>query len=134
MRREPAVVVFSHLRWDFVYQRPQHVLSRLAARRRVIVVEEPLHDAAGPRWEKREAAAGVLVYRPHTPAAAPGFCDEQYPVLRDLVARLLEEERPGEYVAWFYTPMALPAAEGLRPRAVVYDCMDELSAFRGCPP
>src|ERR1041385_415228 len=59
------VVVLSHLRWDFVYQRPQHLLSRLARRRRVLYVEEPLDaGAAGDAWELLRPAPEVLVARP----------------------------------------------------------------------
>ncbi len=39
-----AIIVFSHLRWSFVYQRPQHLLTRMAGRRRVIFFEEPVYD------------------------------------------------------------------------------------------
>jgi hypothetical protein len=35
------LLAFSHLRWDFVYQRPQHLLSRFAQRQPVLVIEEP---------------------------------------------------------------------------------------------
>ena len=48
-----AIVAFSHLRWDFVYQRPQHLLSRLAASRPVFFIEEPELDLNEPaRWER----------------------------------------------------------------------------------
>ncbi len=74
------IVVFSHLRWDFVYQRPQHLLSRLAAQRPVLFVEEPEPDPAGPaRWERTAPAPGVTVFRPRTPLAEPGFHAAQLP-------------------------------------------------------
>ena len=42
---------FRTLRWDFVYQRPQHLLSRFATMFTVYFVEEPFHDAHGePRF------------------------------------------------------------------------------------
>jgi UDP-galactopyranose mutase len=132
----PALVVFSHLRWNFVYQRPQHLLSRLAARRRVLFIEEPVHDAdKEPHWERHQTD-NVHIYRPHTRVGTPGFSDEQLPALAALVRQLPAEEAVEDYVLWFYTPMALPLAAALpvRPRATVYDCMDELSAFRGAPP
>jgi UDP-galactopyranose mutase len=54
------LVVFSHLRWDFVYQRPQHLLSRLAAKRPVIFIEEPVHNSeVEPRWDLSRPAPGV---------------------------------------------------------------------------
>ena len=42
MCHTPVIIVFSHLRWDFVYQRPQHLLGRLANKCRVIFIEEPI--------------------------------------------------------------------------------------------
>ena len=56
------------------------------------------------------------------------------PHLRALLRELIETENLRDYVLWFYTPMALPLADELQPRAVVYDCMDELSAFKNAPP
>jgi UDP-galactopyranose mutase len=134
MQYNPAIVTFSHLRWDFVYQRPQHLLSRFASRHRVIFVEEPISGAPEPAWQLDYPHPNVLVCRPHSPALAPGFHNEQAPILRTLFRQLLEQERLEEYVAWFYTPMALTLADSLDPLAVVYDCMDELSAFKYAPP
>ena len=66
------LIVFSHLRWDFVYQRPQHVITRLARRWRVLFVEEPLSHDGQPAVETMEVADNVTVVRCHTPVAAPG--------------------------------------------------------------
>jgi UDP-galactopyranose mutase len=135
MQRHPDLIVFSHLRWDFVWQRPQHLLTRLAADRRVLFIEEPVrHDGATPSWERHSPEPGVTVYRPRTPSAAPGFHDDQMAHLRPLIEQLREQEALGDYLVWFYTPMALPLLDALNPLTVVYDCMDELSAFRGAPP
>lgn len=135
MKDSLPIIVFSHLRWDWVYQRPQHLISRLAAGRRVFFVEEPQHEPGGEaRWNFSEPEPDVLVCRPLTPIASPGFSDEQMPVLHCLVRELRERAQLDEYVVWFYTPMALPLLAGLKPAGVVYDCMDELSAFRGAPP
>ncbi len=133
MRTSPAIITFSHLRWDFVYQRPQHLLSRLASRHRVVFIEEPLF-ADDPHWEYHRPEPNLLVCRPFTPSHALGFHDEQLPHLRGLVAELIAGERLDDYLLWFYTPMALPLGNGLKPLAVVYDCMDELSAFLQAPP
>ena len=63
----PTLVVFSHLRWACVFQRPQHVMTRMAADRPVLFVEEPVKADGGPRWEVSTPAPGVTVCRPHTP-------------------------------------------------------------------
>src|SRR6185503_12968517 len=102
----PTIITFSHLRWDFVYQRPQHLLSRLASRHRVIFIEEPMPgEAAAPVWQFDRPEKNVLVCRPHTPSRAPGFSDEQIPYLRQLMRELMELEKLDSYVLWFYTPM-----------------------------
>jgi UDP-galactopyranose mutase len=128
------LLAFSHLRWDFVHQRPQHVLSRLAASRRVLMIEEPVHDEGVPRWERLTPAPNVEVYRPHTPVRAPGFCAAQLAVLRRMLYALRRAQRIERCLAWLYTPMALPLATDAAPELIVYDCMDELSAFLHAPP
>ncbi|HET9692863.1 MAG TPA: FAD-dependent oxidoreductase, partial [Steroidobacteraceae bacterium] len=127
------MLVFSHLRWNFVYQRPQHLLSRLASQYRVFYVEEPEHDAGGPRLETIDTGCGVTVLRPHLPKRATGFHDDHISDLQFLVRQHLEANGVQDYAVWFYTPMALPLIDTLQPRAVVYDCMDELSAFLHAP-
>jgi UDP-galactopyranose mutase len=134
MTRQPDVIVFSHLRWDFVWQRPQHLLTRLAADRRVFFVEEPIvREGESAAWELHSQSSNVFIYRPLSPVAVPGFQPPQHKVLRPLLRQLLASHGIAEPVIWFYTPLAFPLAKGLRPRAIVYDCMDELSAFRGAP-
>jgi glycosyltransferase involved in cell wall biosynthesis len=127
----PTIVVFSHLRWDFVFQRPQHLLSRLAQHYPVLFVEEPEYDAGDAFMQRSSPAPNVTVCRAHTPIHAPGFHDEQLRLLQPMIATLAP---PGEEViAWFYTPMALPLLQALAPALVVYDCMDELASFRNPP-
>lgn len=135
MQENLTILTFSHLRWDFVYQRPQHLLSRMARLHRVVFIEEPVCDESGPpRLELLSPEPNVFVCRPHTPCEAPGFNDSQIPYLEPLIKRLIADQNIGEYAVWFYTPMALPLIEGLKPQAVVYDCMDELAAFLNAPP
>jgi UDP-galactopyranose mutase len=126
----PTIVVFSHLRWDFVYQRPQHLLSRLAQHYPVLFVEEP-EFASRPSMEQSCPVPNVTVCRARTPVRTLGFHDDQIPLLQPLLASLLPRgERP---IVWFYTPMALPLLRGMNPDLVVYDCMDELASFRNPP-
>ena len=128
------IVVFCHLRWDFVFQRPQHLLTRLGEQRPVIFVEEPVFDAGPAFMETSSPCTNVTVLRPHTPVGAGGFHHDQMPVLRTLVVDALQAMHLGEYAVWFYTPMALPLLSSLTPSLVIYDCMDELSAFSQAPP
>jgi UDP-galactopyranose mutase len=128
------LIIFSHLRWDFVFQRPQHLLTRFARQHRVIFIEEPVKSESGAAyWEIRKPEPGLVICCPHTPAQVGGYSDEQIPFLFSLLNQLIAQENIQNYVLWFYTPMALPLADRLAPRAVVYDCMDELSAFLNAP-
>ena len=126
-----TILVLSHLRYDFVFQRPQQLMCRLARRHRIVFVEEPVRTDGPSRLRVWQPTVNVQVLEPQTPLAAAGFHDEQLPMLRELLepefARL---DRP---VLWFYTPMALPLVADVPARRVVYDCMDELAAFRFAP-
>jgi len=127
------LIVFCHLRWDFVLQRPQHLLTRLARSYPVSMVEEPVAGEGPARFERITPQPGIEVLRAHIPGAGQGFADDQFETLKDLLHDHLRQHAIDDYVVWFYTPMALPLLEGLRPKAVVYDCMDELSAFKNAP-
>jgi len=128
------LVVFSHLRWGFVYQRPQHLMSRLAARGwRVHFIEEPVRTDGPARLECHSPLPGLTVVVPHTPVAAPGFHDDQIALLQALLSSHLQARRATGGVAWLYTPMALPLVATAEPQVVVYDCMDELAAFKDAP-
>jgi UDP-galactopyranose mutase len=129
-----TIVAFSHLRWNFVYQRPQHLLARLAASHPFVFVEEPEFEEGPPRWDRSTPQPNVTVYRPRTPIRSPGFDREQQAALEPLISELSAELGNATLVAWLYTPMALPLALSLDPQGAIYDCMDELSLFLGAPP
>jgi len=128
------IVVFSHLRWDFVYQRPQHLLTRLARNHPILFIEEPSF-APEPRCDVRQPAPNVFVCQPFLPIEGLAFGDDQLPVLKKLLKGLFKERGISSFVTWLYTPMAATLAKSLKGhQAVVYDCMDELSLFQGAPP
>lgn len=134
MLHEAPLIVFSHLKWDFVYQRPQHLMARFAANRRVIFIEEPEYiEGVQAHWQRSMPEPNVLVCRARIPVLDAGFGDKQLALLTEMLAELIQEEELYNYVAWLYTPMAVPLAKTLKPQVVVYDCMDELSAFKFAP-
>src|SRR3954469_21408409 len=131
-RRMFDLLCFSHLRWDFVFQRPQQLLTRCAKSRRVFYVEEPEVGDHAARLEVRLENSGVHVVVPHLPRGL----DDAETILRQraLLRDLCECYVIRDHVQWLYTPMALPIAQELHaPLARVYDCMDELSAFKNAP-
>ena len=126
------LICLSHLRWNFVFQRPQHLMTRCARERRVFYVEEPIFTPGiAPRLEI-ERSRGVSVVVPHLPDALDELATNE--IRRTLLDELFRREGISEYVLWYYTPMALGFTDHLAPRAVIYDCMDELSCFKGAPP
>jgi UDP-galactopyranose mutase len=129
----PDLVCLSHLRWDFVYQRPQHLLSRFANERRVFFVEEPIFNDGPKRLEVSERDSGVRVVVPHLPNDLSGV-EALDSVLRDMIDQLFSEHKIDAHLLWYYTPMACAWTRHLKPLAVIYDCMDELSAFQGASP
>ncbi len=126
--QRPILVCHSHLRWDWVYQRPQHLLSRLARHWPVIVEEEPIFDGRPAGLDVIPVASGVTVLRPHRPADVD--CD--LGALVEDYLRMARGDRP--VVRWFYSAMFAPYGDRLGDdQVVVYDCMDELANFAGAP-
>ena len=130
-RRDRQLLCFSHLRWDFVVQRPQHLMRRFAVDREVIFFEEPIVDGRGPELEVR-ARDGVMVVTPHLPHGLDGTAAET--AQRLLLDGFCQERKLRAPILWYYTPMAWGFSHHLDAAAVIYDCMDELSAFRFAPP
>jgi glycosyltransferase involved in cell wall biosynthesis len=130
----PTLFCFSHLRWDFVFQRPQHLMSRFARDMTVVFWEEPKAIDPGETAFLKVRQAGnfpnVRVVTPHLPKGLAD--DEREEALRRLLdAHAAIYARP--LVSWYYTPMMLPFSRHLDSSGVVYDCMDELSKFRFAP-
>ena len=131
--RDPGdLVVLSHLRWTFVWQRPQHLVSRLAAERRTWFVEEPVAcDVPEPRVRTEDHGAVTRVLLEVPGEGHVGFDHPGRTAYASALDELLDGRRPD--TVWLYTPMALDVAAALRPRLMVYDVMDDLASFRGAP-
>jgi UDP-galactopyranose mutase len=126
------LICFSHLRWDFVFQRPQHLMSRFARSMDVLVWEEPIYDDSERPWlDVRAGTDGLSVATPHLPhGATPQSRDAD---VRKLLDTVVDDHR-GPLIRWYYTPMMLPFSEHLTASCTVYDCMDELANFHFAPP
>lgn len=128
----PVLLCLSHLRWGFVYQRPQHVMSRLAKDYDVLFFEEPVHDADDIPWlEQTKPTEGVTVLVPHV---AGGLDPQQINAAqRQLLDDYLALQAPAQLLLWYFTPMSLDFTSHLEGQVTIFDCMDELSAFKGAP-
>ena len=120
----------SHLRWNFVYQRPQHLLSRASQHWRVWFIEEPVYGDEA-RLELNAIDESLTVVVPHLRHGTSS--DEAIRQQREAIDQLIAQHTIRHFIAWYYTPMALAFSEHLTPRLTIYDCMDELSAFLGAP-
>ena len=125
------LVCFSHLRWNFVYQRPQHLLTRFARNTKVYYIEEPIVDGEVDFLEVSKPSENLLVIVPHL---REGLSEEESTAKqKELLANFFIENDITQYYFWYYTPMALGISDHFNPSLVVYDCMDELSAFKFAP-
>ncbi|MDN3550202.1 glycosyltransferase [Mucilaginibacter aquaedulcis] len=125
------LIIFSHLRWDFVYQRPQHLASRLSQLSKLYYIEEPIFDAHEEIYFESVVKNKVGVMVPHLkPGLSHGFTIEG---LTRLFREFIKEFDMIETAFWYYTPMALEFSANYEPQMVIYDCMDELSAFKFAP-
>jgi UDP-galactopyranose mutase len=124
----PDLICLSHLRWNFVFQRPQHLMTRYAKQQRVYFVEEPVFDDVAQPRVSVERHDGVVVVVPYLPFE---YSSEQALIAqRAILDQLITAQGITRFVLWYYTPLALKFSAHLKPAAVVYDCMDELSAFK----
>jgi len=131
--RRPLMLCLSHLRWGFVYQRPQHVMSRLAQSYDVLFFEEPVFaDNAKPLLLSSQPTQGVTVLVPQLPTGVPH--ERVIALQRELLDTYLAEHPHDELLLWYLTPMSLAFTEHLKGQVTIFDCMDELSAFMGAPP
>lgn len=126
------IICFSHLRWDFVFQRPQHLLTRCSSRQRVFFMEDPIFMPgikSHLEISRRDHELHIIV-----PKLSDTFSpDTAVVVQQKLLDSLLQEYGIEDFLLWYYTPMALGFSQHLSPMATIYDCMDELSSFKGAP-
>ncbi len=126
------LICYCHLRWNFVYQRPQHIISRFAKNYRTFYIEEPLFSEIAQSFYTLEKNGDVTVIVPNLNS---GLKENQIVnELKQLLNGLVKENKISNHIAYYYTPMGLNFSRHLKPEVVVYDCMDELSNFKFAPP
>ncbi len=125
------LVCFSHLRWSFVFQRPQHLLSRFVKHFRVFYIEETIFNDEPDKIIIKKSDENVWVITPTVHHF--GTEGEMRQRQKNLLSNLFEVAAIKNYVFWYYTPMPISISEHLDPKLIVYDCMDELSTFKSAP-
>lgn len=115
---EYDLVVFCHLRWDFVYQRPQHIISRLSKNLKILLIEEPWHRPEEQGSRLTVESENLHVLQPNVITIAE-------------IATVLPQYTYGQVnLGWFYSASFIPLLEYFTFDTLVYDCMDELSLFK----
>jgi glycosyltransferase involved in cell wall biosynthesis len=124
------IIVFSHLRWSFVIQRPQHIITRLARNRHVLFVEEPIdYDS-----ENYGTANLIPINRSITvvqPRITWERIAEDLPLAVNAVSKRKKLTHP---LLWFYSAAFAGVIPHIKHSLIIYDCMDELSLFKGASP
>ena len=130
----PDIICFSHLRWNFVYQRPQHLMTGLSSTHRVFFIEEPYYDsiAKSNYHVYKEPLSNVFVVVPHLPRGLSQ--EESDQSMREIIDSFLQSEALSGFILWYYSPMMFGFSDHLDSLYTIYDCMDELSAFLFAPP
>ena len=132
--KQTSMMCFSHLRWEFVFQRPQHLMGRFAKTMPVTYWEEPIPAPPGEGASVHARPArdypNVTIVTPLLPKGCAGA--DEVAALKLLLDTYIAK-LPGKFVSWYYTPMMLPFSRHLEPIATIFDVMDELSAFRFAP-
>ncbi|WPQ65870.1 glycosyltransferase [Chitinophaga sancti] len=132
--RQPKadLICFSHLRWNFVFQRPQHLMTRFTGYMRVFYVEEYVIDTVEiPFLQVNNIDENLWIVTPHL---SEDLIKEEKNIITGLIEQLMETYQITRFISWYYTPMAMNYSRNLQPEKMIFDCMDELSAFKFSPP
>jgi UDP-galactopyranose mutase len=129
---KPDLICFSHLRWNFVFQRPQHLMTRIARERRVFFFEEPIFtDESAARLQVYQDGENLYVATPHIPHGRDEVTLNA--TMKELLTELMASHEIVHYLTWYYSPMHLKHSYHLTPVVSVYDCMDQLANFKFAP-
>ncbi|TIV42597.1 MAG: glycosyltransferase family 1 protein, partial [Mesorhizobium sp.] len=131
-KEQDLLICFSHLRWNFVYQRPQHILTHASREHQIVYFEEPVFEECSHSSIRFcDAAPGIRVATPLLPiGTSPARADA---IQRRYLDRIIASTPHAQLTAWYYTPMALRFSAHVNFDVRVYDCMDELAAFKNAP-
>jgi glycosyltransferase involved in cell wall biosynthesis len=126
------LICFSHLRWDFVFQRPQHLLTRLSKAFQIFYIEEPIFDSNTKEYyEYLNRGENITIIVPHL---KEGLSPAQViDAQKNLLNIFMKNRNMADHAFWYYTPMALDFSRKYAPEITIFDCMDELSAFKFAP-
>lgn len=127
------LLVFSPTEWDFVYHRPQHLLTRFAKYRRVFYFGPPRWGMTDiPRLHLHETTEGVQIVTPYLPEGTSG--EDISLSLKDLVDELIFEEDLSKFTLQYYYPEAIDFTRHLNPARIIFDKIQGFSLLKGSSP
>lgn len=118
------MIVFCHLRWQFVYQRPQHIISRMSKNYKILMIEEPVGFS-----EEDEGTAEIQIISENLHVMQPRV--RRIEDIASLIPKYIKNSKA--IVGWFYSASFIPLVRNIKFNTIVYDCMDELTLFKGAP-
>lgn len=118
------MIVFCHLRWQFVYQRPQHLISRMSKSMKVLLIEEPIAFEA-----EQENTANLIIVNDNLHILQPRV--QSIEAIANVLPQYIKDKNIS--TGWFYSASFSPLLDAFQFETIVYDCMDELTLFKGAP-
>jgi UDP-galactopyranose mutase len=107
-------------------------MTRFTDYMRVYYIEEYVVDNVQiPFLQLNNISENLWVVTPHL---SEDFVKDEVHIIKELIDKLIEKNNITSFISWYYTPMALDYSRHLKPEKIIFDCMDELSAFRFSPP
>ncbi|MBK8984249.1 MAG: hypothetical protein IPM38_18495 [Ignavibacteria bacterium] len=125
------LICFSHMKWDFDFQKPQHLLTKFSSVYRIFFIEEPLFNSYEEKFSLISAGEGIWVVKLYLTGDKNDSDDNTRQ--RKLLKTLFAIMNIHRYILWFYTPMALPLSDDMTADLIIYDCMDETADFKFAP-
>lgn len=120
-----TLLCFAPIKWESVFQRPQHLMSYAAKKWRVFYIQEPEfeRETTEPEMDVKELKKykNLYVVSPKLPTALSKNDTEK--AMLNLLNRLCYEHSIQNYGIWYYTPVSNHYTTDLYPRVVVYDCI-----------
>jgi UDP-galactopyranose mutase len=131
-----TIICLAHLGWDYVWQRPQQIMSRFAARCRVVYIDPPAYEPLDEQVQLRERidASGVHVVQPIISDQLQLAPMRRFQEYFQILQRIMEQS-PSVTILWLYVLEALPLVESLASQLdlIVYDCMDDFHSLDNSP-
>lgn len=94
--------------------------------REIYFISTPIEDTDGPTYVRKETKDHVIVMEPHLPSELSVFDKKE--ALKQLVEKFIQDEKIEDYSIVSDTPKFLPVIRNLKPKTLIYNCIQDYSA------